>query len=93
MTTASTSTAIYVTRHYSGMQNREDRLSLGNYEHEGNASLFRTRLPPGYTVRGGEAIDPRGYACVLVLDEAGRPVIRSLTGPCPDAVLALTPER
>lgn len=78
---------VLITRHYSGFGNVEDTFSLGNSEHEGNASLSRYDLPAGYTVKSDRIFDTADIECAICA--AGNKVMLvSRAGTCADIVLA-----
>lgn len=79
-------TTILVTRHYSGFANIADRFSLGNHEHEGNASLASYELPAGYVLQDGVIYDTADIQCEII-DVDGAPVVMSLAGRCPSVAL------
>lgn len=74
---------VTITRHYSGFSNVADWFQVGNYEHEGNASVSDYRLPDGYRIedRSGSIIDPAGVLCSVELHSSGLPQVISLAGP------------
>lgn len=69
-----------ITRHYSGFSNVSDTFRVGNFEHEGRASVDDYDLPNGYEVDGLVVRDPDGYQCEIVLHSSGAPQLISLAG-------------
>lgn len=51
---------IIITRHYNGFVNASDTLSIGNHEHEGNATATVYRLPDGYSAENGRIYNASG---------------------------------
>lgn len=80
-------TTLLVTRHFSGFVNVDDRFSVGDNEHEGDAATSKYRLPDGYTLHGETIRDPEGYECGIFLGSHDGPVLMSMAGPVADAPL------
>ena len=79
-------TKITITRHYIA-SNVADRFSVGNNEHDGNASIDTYVLPAGYHVDVGCVRDPNGIECSIVLGPHNGPRLISRIGNRPDVDL------
>jgi hypothetical protein len=72
---------ITITRHHTGFYNVADQYSLGNNEHDGNASTTAYTLPSGYSFDPvcNDIRDPDGCVCAIVQSDDG-PQLISLVG-------------
>ena len=80
-------TTLLITRHFSRFGNVEDRFTVGDREYEGDAAASEYRVPEGYTLDGDTIRDPEGYECGIFPGKGDAPVLISMAGPVPDAVL------
>ena len=80
---------IMLTRKFSGFQNREDEIVIGNTEFEGDAEANEFSLPEGYSHDETDNIvrDRQGIACELVPEGTKAVRIISRAGAEPDAVI------
>jgi hypothetical protein len=74
-------TTVTITRHHNGFENVADKLSLGDLEYQGNASVTHYTLPEGYKVDTTDNVirDPDGIECEIVL-HGGKPKLISRAG-------------
>lgn len=81
-------TTIMITRHHNGFANVDDTFAIGNHEADGAASLAEYALPADYTVAAeGFVRDADGIECGIFLGQHGGPILVSMVGNCPDAIL------
>lgn len=68
---------VTITRHYSDFSNVADKLSVGNNEHDGDASAADYSLPEGYAVDAAYNVirDRDGYECAIVLHDSNPKLI------------------
>lgn len=79
---------ITITRHYIA-SNVDDRFSIGDNEHDGNAAAAKYLLPAGYSFDAADRVirDKDGVECGVFLGPHNGPRLMSLAGRVPNVDL------